>query len=327
MFYGRYLVIIGFVLSACVSSFSSADTIILKDGTKIKGLILEEFKDRIIFSTVDGEKEFMKNALSSAIYDSEEKALLRKGANQFKKGQFIKAYYTYKRAAELNPDLEEARERLYYLKSYLDTKLRRDILNDVASKKERDEQSPGKTLVQMVEEELGLVLEEGERYVFIKEIKENSLLGKALEIKPYDRIVSVRGEMTAYMGINEVAEILLIPGEIRVTIERDISLKLNPVTSLFDKIPFNKYKQILSAELSLKKYGVMFQNLKERGIARAAGIRENDLLFRMNGLNIRYVPLARVVETIENNQAREIDLIIRRDVTLWKKGKKHEQLL
>ncbi|MFH1798934.1 MAG: PDZ domain-containing protein [Candidatus Omnitrophota bacterium] len=315
------------LLGFLISPFSSADTLILKNGDKIKGLILEEFKDRVVFSTVDGEKEFMKSVLSSAVYDSEEKALLRKGSNQFKRGQYVKAYYTYKLVAELNPDLEEARERLYYLRSYIDTKDRRDILEDVASKKERDEQAPGITPARMVEEELGLVLEEGERHVLIKEIKENSLLGKDLEIKPGDCIVSVRGEMTAYMGINEVAEILLIPGEVRVATEREIFLKLKPITFLFDKIPFNRYRQILEAELMLQKQGIIFQNLKEQGVAETAGVRKNDLLFRINGLNVRYVPLAKVMETIENNQGREIDLIIRRNVTLWRKGKKHERIL
>jgi len=54
------------------SSSVFADIVIMKDGKRIKGLILDEFKDRIVVSTVEGEKIIMISDIESAIYSSEE---------------------------------------------------------------------------------------------------------------------------------------------------------------------------------------------------------------------------------------------------------------
>ncbi|MFC1548431.1 PDZ domain-containing protein [Candidatus Omnitrophota bacterium] len=288
----------------------SADTVILRSGKRLKGLILDEYKDRIILSTGEGEKIIMKSKIRSAIYDSEEKALIQKARNQLKKHQYIKAYYTYKKAADLNPEHKEALERVSYLRGYLETKTRDDVLNNIRTNKERFEGLEGKTMSRRVAEELGLTLGQGEKYVFVKKISGRN---PSDEVKQGDKIVGVWGEMTAYMDTDEVGNMLLSPGEVKFRIERAVRPVLSASNSMF-----SKYRKIMGARLKLEKKGIIIERVAPKGPLGKAGIANNDLLFRINGKNTRYMPLSNVLDIIRSNQGKEIDIDIRRDVTLWK---------
>lgn len=298
-----------------------ADTVVLKDGTRIKGLILDEFKDRLVISTVIGERELMKSTLKSAIYDSEEKALIHEGRNYFKKAQFIKAYYTYKKAAELNPDLKEAKERLYYLRSYLKTKMRCDIIGDVVMNKEREEKLKEKNSTQRAEDELGIVLyNNGGRYVSIEKITNDNLPGAGEELKPYDRFQIVRGEMAAYMDVNEVADVLLVPGEIRITIERTVFPEIAVVGgTLLDKVNFARCKKSIGAVLEFKKDGLTVKAVNSEGPFAKAGIKDGDILHRINGRNTTYLFIQKVEQIIRESEGKKAEVVIKRDVTLWKR--------
>ena len=302
-------------------SFSFADTVILKNGRKEKGLILDEFKDRIVLSTAEGEKTLMKSDIRSAIYDSEQKALMQKGRNQLKRGQYIKAYYTYEKAVELNPDLKEARERLYYLRNYLETKIRSDVRGSWIARKERFGGASGKTLARKVAGELGLVLASGEKYVFVEKILDSGSPGAKLKLEQGDRIVAVWGEMTAYMDADEVAGMFLGPGETRFVIERTVFPGIAASKTLFGGSLFSGYRKAIGAGLELRKKGVIVSNVIPGGSFRTSGIREGDLLYRINGKNTRYLPMSQIIDIIEKNRNREIEVVIRRDVALWGKGR------
>lgn len=311
------IITISWVLFLC--SVSPADTVILKSGKKVKGLILDEFKDRIVLSTADGEKTIIKSDIRSAVYDSEEKALMRMGENQLKRGQYIKAYHTFEKVVELDPDLEKARERRNYLRSYLETKTRYDVVDDLNTRKERYEGAEGKIPVREVEEELGLVLAPGDKYVSIESIRGRGRSRSGPSLAPGDRIVAVWGELTAYMGVDEVAELLLAPGEVKFTVERDVHPGLSSAGKLSGVFLRTRYKRIAGAELKLKTEGVIVENIIPGGPFETAGIRKGDLVYRISGRNTRYMPMAELVKIIEENQNRKIDLVIRRDITLWRK--------
>jgi C-terminal processing protease CtpA/Prc len=280
----------------------------------MKGLILDEYKDRVVLSTADGEKTLMKSRIRSAIYDSEEDALIQKARNQFKKHQYVEAYYTYKKAVDLNPEHEEAVERLNYLRGYLETKTRDDIIEGVKNNQERFGGADGRTVARRVTEELGLILGQGEKYVYVEEITGDNLSGADSKLKPGDRIVRVWGEMTAYMTVDEVGVLFLSPGEVRFTIERTASPLLSTVKSLF-----SGYGKIIGARLRLIKKGIVIEKLRQGGPFARAGILSGDLLWRINGKNTRYMPLSEVLGMIREDQGKTIEVDVRRDVTLWRK--------
>lgn len=299
---------------ACV-----ADTVILKDDRRIKGLILDEYKDRIVLSTASGEKTIFKSDIRYAVYDDEERALLQTGREQFKRMQYIKAYYTYEKALELNPDLEDARQKLDFLRSYVETKTRYDVLDTVRTKNELYGGAAGKTLVNEVREELGMVLGTDGKYVFIDEIVSNISGEDPPPYKEGDRIISVWGEMAAHMSVDEVAEMLLRPGEIRFVVERTALPELsafNPITAI---LTLSTYRNIAGADLKLAKKGVIADRVFSDGPFSRAGIRAKDLLCRIGGSNTRYMPLRDVIDVIISNRGRALEVVIHRDITVWKK--------
>lgn len=298
-----------------------ADTVILKDDRRVKGLILDEFKDRIVLSTAAGEKTIFKSDIRYAVYDDEERALLLTGRDQFKKRQYIDAYYTYEKALELNPDLEEARQKVDFLRSYVETKTRYDVLDAVRTKNELYGGAEGKTPVKKVREELGLVLGTDGKYVFIDKVAGN-MSGK--DVPPYkegDRIISVWGEMAAYMSVDEVAEMLLRPGEIRFVVERVMKPELSVSNTITAILMFSTYRNIAGAELKLAKKGVIVDRVFPEGPFGRAGIAAKDLLYRIGGRNTRYMPLRDVIDVIMSNQGRELEVVVHRDITIWKKDR------
>jgi len=67
------------ILALCAVScmVSYADTIYTKEGKEMKGIVVEDYTDRLIFSTIDGEITVMKPDVRELYYDSEEDNLLK----------------------------------------------------------------------------------------------------------------------------------------------------------------------------------------------------------------------------------------------------------
>lgn len=306
-------------LSASFSSYAGADIVILKDGTRIKGLILEEFKDRILVSTTKGEKTILKSNIRSAVYSSEEKNLIQKGNNLVKKGKPVEAYYVFKEVLEINPENEKARERMYYLKGFIETKAKQKPLEEVRAKYGEGSLAK-KSNTSLVEEELGLSLREEGKYVYIAEISKKVPGSEKAELKKGDRIVSVWGEMTSFMEPEEVGRLFLMPGEVKLVIERETYPTLSHSEGLLRGILYPAYRSIIGASLKLYKRGIIVRNVMLEGAFSKAGIKEGDLIFRIKGKNTRYLPLPKVIEIIERSQDEKIEIVIRRSVTLWRKA-------
>lgn len=299
--------------------YAGADTVILKDGRRVKGLILEEFKDRILISTSEGEKTLLKKDIRSAVYSSEEKNLIQKGNNLVKKGKPIEAYYVFKEVLEVNPDSEEAKERMYYLKGFIETKAKKKPL-DKAREKYSEETSKMESNISLVKEELGLSLKEEGKYVYIDEISEKVPGSEEGKLEKDDRIVSVWGEMTSFMGAEEVATLLLMPGEVKIIIERTAFPRLAYSERFFKRFLYPAYRKIIGSSLELDKKGIIVRDLIPDGAFSKAGIKDGDLVFRIKGKNTRYLPLPEVIKIIEVSQGEKIEVVIRRGVTLWRKA-------
>ena len=57
----RYSIFLPFFLLLSASGFLYADTIFLKDGQELKGIVVEDYHDRIVLSTEKGEATHLKN--------------------------------------------------------------------------------------------------------------------------------------------------------------------------------------------------------------------------------------------------------------------------
>ncbi|MGB2630752.1 MAG: PDZ domain-containing protein [Candidatus Omnitrophota bacterium] len=293
-----------------------ADTVILRDGERIKGLILDEFKDRVVVSTVEGEKSIMKSDIRSAIYDDEAKALLRKGRNQAKQMKYVEAYQTLTKAVQLDPDLNEARDQLNFLQGYLENMMRNDIAGSIKDRREKFQGVEGETLDDRLTDQLGITLVSNGKYVFVYKVVDESTAGA---LRPGDRIVSVWGELTAYMDEEQVAGVLLESKECKLVTERTLTPRFSMSSSIMGNIFTNGYMGIIGARLKLLKKGVIVESVTPGGSFEMSGIREGDVLHRIRQKNTRYMPMRDIIAFIKDNQNREVEIVIQRDVTLWKK--------
>lgn len=307
-------------LAVIIILFSSsvfADVVIMKDGQRIKGLILDEFKDRVVVSTVEGEKTIMVSDIRSAIYSSEEKALMQKARNHEKRRQEIEAYYTYEKVLDIDPDLTEAKERRNYLRSYIEIGTRQKIMENMTSGKTAFDSNRKENAASFVAQDIGIALIPGGKYVQVARVTKANVLDR---IKPGDKIVAVWSEMTAYMDVGEVSSMMLVPGEVRLEIERTTFPTLSYAKSWIYRLLFSSYKEAIGAGLELYTKGVIVKDIFEGGPFQEAGIANGDLVYRINGKNTRYIPMKRIVETLMADQGKQVEVVVRRNVTLWKKG-------
>ena len=112
----RFIVVVCCVL---VGLPAYADTVLLKGDVQIKGIVVEKYHDRIVISTVDGEKSIMNNEVDDIIYDRREQNLTRLGDFHMAEGNNRKAYAYYSKACSINPDFKEAREKFMHVRSII----------------------------------------------------------------------------------------------------------------------------------------------------------------------------------------------------------------
>jgi len=296
-----------------------ADTVVLKNGESVKGLILDEFSDRIVVSTVEGEKILMKSEIRSAAYDEEVKAIMQKARNCAKKGKYFKAYQLYEQAAMMDPELEEAGERRDHMRNYLEVKTREDLIEKINFNNEQRSGISPEGADAELGRELGLALGDGEKYPVIKGVSADAAYAGRIRPASGDSIVSVWGQMTAYMDRQDVASELLSSGEVRFEIERTVRVVLGEYTPLVDGLVFPRYKGVVGGAVTLTKKGLVVSDVFAAGPFRDAGIMPGDHICRLDGRNIRYVPVGEILDFFVGKQGQSIDVVIRRDVIAWKK--------
>ena len=107
----KIFLLIVFVQSILVYSVIAelyADIVVMNEGEELKGVVVEEYDDRIMLSTIDGEKQVMRKDIKKVIFDLEEQNLTSIGDFYQDNKRFEKAAYYYKRALIVNPNYKKA---------------------------------------------------------------------------------------------------------------------------------------------------------------------------------------------------------------------------
>ncbi len=104
--------IVGGVVLPSLFSFSDlrADTVMLKNGKDLKGLVVEEHEDRIFLSTVNGEIPVLRRGILEIEYDDPALNFTQIGRAYEEKQRWPEAMSYYERALELDPNQEEAKK-------------------------------------------------------------------------------------------------------------------------------------------------------------------------------------------------------------------------
>jgi len=301
------------------SKASFADTLSLRNGDEIKGLVLRDYKDRVVVSTADGEKTLMKKDLCSVSYDSEANALYKEAGNYEKKREYIKAYHTYEKALELDPEMELARDRMIYLNNFIGKKFKHDFFDKVYRNMGQDEPGPGVKLSDKVFDELGIQLKPGQEFVEVGMVREDAGKFSGASLRVDDKIIAVWGRMAAYMDSEEVSAMLLEPGEIKMTVERKYAVTV-PERTGFPFYPLRTDTlRRLGGEVVLKKTGFIVNNVVSGTEFCNAGIRKGDIICNINGMDVKYTPYSGLEKVLGASRGKNVDIVVRRDVSLWKK--------
>ncbi|MBD3380491.1 MAG: PDZ domain-containing protein [Candidatus Omnitrophica bacterium] len=296
------------------------DTVILKNGKRVKGLVLERFKDRVVVSTFEGERTIKKSAIRSVIYDTDEKALLQDARNLFVRGNYVDSFYAYEKVLSIDPAHSEARLRYDYLKGFLEGSVREDIRKDVELKQEAVTGGSGGDPLMKVRDDLGVSIGTAGQKTVVTEVVDDSPAARS-GLKEGDTIVAVWGELTDYRSVEEVAEMMSSPGEVRLLIARVYEPLLSGSVSIFDGILFSRYGRTIGGALSLEKEGVVVSGVRKNGPFSRAGIRKGDRLTEIDGVDITYMPMSSLISRLRRSRGERLPITVFRDITIWSREK------
>lgn len=313
------------MLMVFLSQFAAADIIQLKDGREIKGIVIEEYKDRIVFSTPDGETKILKADIKELNFDDEETNLIKLGDQARDSQKYMKAVGYYSSALKLNSNSRQAKDGLLYMQLYLSGKDGSRIGSDIKRQNEIDrdgssimvEKNEGDALREAqtdLARSLGLTLRADGNLPIIGGVKPDSLSYSA-GIRKGDILIAIWGRLTGYMTIKEVADQLLkkTSPEIRCTIERTVDVMVDQNKKLFAGP-----EDLIGVSFSMEFDGLTVSYVKDGTAAYGAGLKEGDLIVAINSNSTRYMPLKKAVERIRKAEGA-VRLSLRRDAVIWRK--------
>lgn len=302
---------------------AQADTIILKNGKEIKGLVVEEHADRIILSTEKGEIPILRKGFRDIQYDDPAQNFMQIGKAYEKDGKLGEALAFYEKAMEVNPDLEEAAKAAVGVRNRFWASSTEGPRNEIEKQQViYDSWGTGLPVEELIakgeteqkkvlRKNLGIALEKKGDWVQLEIVelkKEAALAG----LKKNDRLISIDSQSLRYLSVEAVTKNMLVPrlSHFMLGFERDCFLhKRAEKTNL---------KQ-LGLKLKLYYEGLVVDSVKPDSLAEKAGLKEADFLVRVNGESTRYLPLPKVVQLIQNSTEDRIIFTVRRTALLTRK--------
>ena len=203
-------------LSLQVSAF--ADTVTLKRGKEVKGIVVEDYQSRIVMSTVDGEQTIMKDDIGEIYYDTEEDNLIKLAERARASRNFVKAYGLYEKALKINPKSKAAQDGLVFCQSYIVRRQEAEKANDVQKRADferyggmaggmQGEAPKEEDLKTRLNDALGMTLVIKDGIPAVEFVRQKSQASEA-GIKVGDYIVAVWSRLTGYMSLKEIVDIL-----------------------------------------------------------------------------------------------------------------------
>ncbi|MDO8592137.1 MAG: hypothetical protein Q7R60_04470, partial [bacterium] len=202
----------------------------------MKGIVIEDYKDRILFSTADGEIAIMKSDIRQLYFDSEEDNLIKLAEQAKERKDFTSAFAYYDMALRANPNSKTAKDGLIFLQGYLFRKEQAKKEEEIRRREDFEEQ--GKVSVkeavskgwEELEKELrsimGITIEEA-RGPF-PEITDVLIGSPAYEagMRKGDFMAARWSKLTGYMSVRDVIDMLLEKPspEIKCTIQRTLDI-------------------------------------------------------------------------------------------------------
>lgn len=296
----------------------NADTIYTKDGKELKGIIIEDYRDRIIFSTIDGQVTVMKSDVKELYFDTEEQNLIKLAEQARDKNDYIKSFVYYDKAFKMNPNSKAAKDGIVFLQGYLfkkDMSQKEEVVRRHNEFEQRGQVSAIKSDEEQFNEylkklrtEAGITLMTTDAVTRIESVRPGSS-AESSGIKRGDILVAIWGRLVGYMSLKEVVETLLEKNslETKIALERNITVKV-------------RRRDSIGATLSMQFDGLTISAVNDGSTAAEAGLRTNDIITAINGSSTRYMPLKKAIALIKRSRDGKVNLTVRKDVVMWGKG-------
>jgi hypothetical protein len=292
------------------------DTIYTKDNKEIKGIILEDYKDRVLMSTVDGERTLMKGDIKELYFDTEEQNLIKLAEQARDRADYIKSFVYYDKAFRVNPNSKAAKDGIVFLQGYLFKKDMAKKEEDVNRRNEFEQKGAGPATIKTEEERFkgaiaklknttGITLKTGGGTTQIESVSQPSQAYEA-GVRSGDTLIAVWGRLVGYLSLQEVIETMLEKTslETKFTVERSVNIGPGDAGVTF----------------SMQFDGLTVSDVGIGSPAEKAGLKNNDIVTAIDGRSTRYMPLKKSLELIKASARRPVRLTFRREVVMWGKG-------
>ncbi len=298
----------------CFLSSAHADTVIKTDSSELKGIVVEDYKDRVVFSTANGEKIIMKSDIKELYYDEEESNLIKLAEQARERRDYVKAFAYYDMAFKVNPKSKAAKDGLVFLEGYLFRQEQVRKEEEIAKREEMERQGPFVDPNKVKEQEaaekaarlketMGMVLVIKDGVPVVDSVAPRSPAAEA-GIEKGDKLVAIWARLTGYMELSEILDALLDKPslELKCTIDRTIDAA-----------------DITGSSFAMEFDGLTVTASPEASASYAAGLRKGDLVTSIDGKSTRYMPLKDAVKMMKKAKGKNIELTIRREILMWRR--------
>jgi tetratricopeptide (TPR) repeat protein len=302
-----------------------ADIVYTKDGQELKGVITEDYHDRVVLSTVSGEAPILKQDIEKISYDSLEDNYLKLADSCRDRGDYKGALYYYNAVLRLNPDIKQAQEGSLLASNLLLQKKEIELNQQVRLKQDAEEnrgiadlEKPAKDPLLTRREELldkaGISLKAQGTDIAVDAVLGQSPAAGA-GIKKGDCITAVWGKLVRYMQLKDAYDLLLASdvNETRLTISRKIAVNLRRGSL------FNNAEKMIGGQLEVKFGGLTVTALTEGGPLSEGGAIQGDRISQIEDAPTRYMPLETVYKLIEKTRGDLLNVEVQREVVFWKR--------
>ena len=289
-------------------SNSWADSLFLKDQRELKGIVVEDYADRIIFSTVEGEETILKSDVIHIEYSEREDNLIALGDAAFSKSQLKVALKYYIMAQNINPGMPALDDKIFHIEAILNNAPEMRKREHLAIKNEimSGQAFPTPNEIEPAEDlkrRLGIEIRTRAGRFYIKKMSDDSPF-KRSGAGNGDVIAAVWSRLCDYLGFADFYKLLTDEREsfLMIVIERDVSIQKD--------IPFD-------AGLTMEWDGIIVQDLPEGGPCEKAGLKIQDNIIAIDGNLLRYTPLRSVLRQLRDMSTEKM-LTVRRKLNIMR---------
>lgn len=284
-----------------------ADTITPVSGNEIKGLIVDEYVDRIVVSTFEGEKTFLRKDIKSIQYEDEEVRLMKLGDEAMTRGKYKSAIYYYQAVLKLNPESVAARDgEISAVRKLLGSGAEKakeevDLMIALDKTTAKTPENIGGAYEKNLRDFLGLKLKKDEENntCYVEEVIPGSA-SAGYGVMKKDVISSVWNDNVKYMSYASLINKLSGPefSMIKLSIER--------------KAAFADPKS-LKWDIGIKEQGYFINGISGLKEAERGLVAPGDWVLEINSVSTRYMPRGEFNKLLYSTNA-PLTLLIKRDL-------------